>query len=205
MYNEPNYSEDILCPVPDTNDLRLLYEGIPVIDSRRSALNEVNKWITIFRGESKITHNKRSKDLNRRKENLWDREILVDDSIFSPQIERAIKTSEFILGLPENWDEEGSPKYLKETWNAATQFVRKTALLYKKEVGKWINAPKITPGPDGSIDVRWKNSKRSILVNFPANSITPADFYGSDKQIDVIKGTLNLSSQNHWILQWLNR
>jgi len=205
MYNEVHYSEDIFCESPNIIVRRPWHEANPVIDIRRTALNEVDAWVPVSIFEAKIAHNRHRKNTTLRERNFWENEIHIDDSIFSPQIERAIKMSEFILGLPENWDEEGSPKYLRETWNAATQFVRKTALLYKKEVGKWINAPKITPGPDGSIDVRWKNSKRSILVNFPANSITPADFYGSDKQIDVIKGTLNLSSQNHWILQWLNR
>jgi len=128
-----------------------------------------------------------------------------DDSTYSPQIEKAIENSKFILDLPEKWDDEGSLNYLEETWRTATQFVRKTAFQFKKETGRWIDAPKITPSHDGSIDVRWKSLERSLLINFPADSISPANFFGSDKNIDTIKGTLNLSSQNHWLLKWLTR
>lgn len=128
-----------------------------------------------------------------------------DDSTYSPQIEREIESSKFILELPEDWDEEGSPNYSEGTWKTATQFIRKTAFQFKKETDRWIDAPKITPSHDGSIDVRWKSSERSLLINFPADSSSPATFFGSDKNIDAIKGTLNLSSQNHWLLKWLTR
>lgn len=128
-----------------------------------------------------------------------------DDSIFSPEIENAIEASRILLELEDDWDEEGGVGYSEETWKRTTQFIRKTALLFKNEYGKWVNAPKITPGPDGSIDVRWKTDKRSLLVNFPASETKPVDYFGSDKGIDTVKGTLNLSLQNHWLLHWLMR
>lgn len=128
-----------------------------------------------------------------------------DSSVFSSQIENAIEKSKSILQLLENWDGEGSPTYSKETWEKATRFVRKTAFQFKQESEKWVSPPKITPSHDGSIDVRWKISARSLLINFPADSNIPPSFFGSDKGTDTIKGTLNLSSQNHWLLKWLLR
>lgn len=126
-------------------------------------------------------------------------------SISTARIEQAIKASRQILSLSDNWDDEGSPGYAEHTWERATQFVRRVATAFIAEYKRLIEPPKITPGPDGSIDVRWKSAKRTLLVNFPANEDVPADFFGSDKGKDTIKGTLDLSSQNLWLLMWLTR
>ena len=131
--------------------------------------------------------------------------FLRDDSTFSPQIEKTIENSKSILSLPENWDKEGSPSYSEEIWKKATQFIRRTTFQFKQESEKWIVPPKITPSHDGSIDIRWKIGERSLLINFPDDSNIPPSFFGSDKGADTIKGTLNLSSQNHWLLKWLLR
>src|SRR5439155_578721 len=55
------------------------------------------------------------------------------------------------------------------------------------------------------IDVRWKSSTRSVLINFPADQSQPTQFFGSNSERDSIKGTLDLSSPNQWILMWLMR
>lgn len=120
-------------------------------------------------------------------------------------IEGAIEASRFILQLEDNWDEDGSPGYAEDTWQRTTQFVLSVARGYFSVSDTRIEAPKITPGPDGSIDVRWKAEKRSLLINFPASIEEPVDFFGSDKGQDTIKGTVDLSSQNLWLLMWLMR
>lgn len=131
---------------------------------------------------------------------------LEDDSVtIPPQIEKAIKDSRFILKLSENWDGEGSPKYSEETWNGATQFIRKIVFQFKKETDKFIETPKLTPSHDGSIDVRWKSMELSLLINFPADLNSPASFFGSDRNANTIKGTFNSHSQNLWLLKWLIR
>ncbi len=132
-------------------------------------------------------------------------DIHLRGDVSSPDIERTIQSSRSILELKDDWDEEGSPGYAEETWKRATNFVRDVATSYWKETGQWIDPPKITPGPDSSIDVRWKAEKRTLLINFPAKTEEPADFFGSDKGADSIKGTLDLFSRNHWILMWLTR
>jgi hypothetical protein len=123
------------------------------------------------------------------------------------QVEEAIESSRFILRLEENWDEEGSLGYDKDTWERATHFVRDITTQYLTNYKVQIDPPKITPGPDGSIDVRWKTQKRTLLINFPADGEKPADFFGSDRGTDTIKGTLDLSSPspNQWLLMWLMR
>ena len=123
----------------------------------------------------------------------------------SVRIADAIELSRRILDLSENWDEEGSPAYAEATWDRAAHHVKQTAIEYRKSSGVWVNPPKITPGPDGSIDVRWKTSARSVLINFPAADSEPVQFFGSDRDIESIRGTLDIFSQNLWILMWLMR
>src|SRR5712692_8185081 len=98
----------------------------------------------------------------------------------SVRIAAAIESSRRILDLPENWDEEGSPAYAEATWGRAAYHAKQTAIEYRKSNGVWVNPPKITPGPDGSIDVRWKTLERSVLINFPAADTEPVQFFGSD-------------------------
>ena len=123
----------------------------------------------------------------------------------SSHLSEAIESSRSILDLPDNWDEEGSSAYAEDTWKRATSFVEECAIGYRGASGVWVDPPKITPGPDGSIDVRWKSSTRSVLINFPADQSQPTQFFGSNSERDSIKGTLDLSSPNQWILMWLIR
>lgn len=121
-------------------------------------------------------------------------------------LDDAIESSRTILDIQDNWDNEGSRGYSEETWHRATSFVRDIAARFFNTTTRFrIEPPTITPGPDGSIDVRWVSPKRSILINFPADENASADFFGHDKGQDVIKGTLDLASQNHWLLLWLTR
>ena len=123
----------------------------------------------------------------------------------SIRIAEAVQSSRRILELPENWDEEGSPVYSYETWERATRFVLQSAMGQRRDSGVWVGPPKITPGPDGSIDVRWKTSTRSVLINFPHSDHERVQFFGSDGDVETVKGTLDLTSPNQWILVWLMR
>lgn len=125
--------------------------------------------------------------------------------VISPSIRRAIEKSRSILNLGENWDEEGSPAYVEATWKRATDFIVQITASYRQVIGTWVEPPKITPGPEGSIDIRWKMPDRTLLINIPVNGDEPAEFYGDNKASDAINGTLDTSSQNQWILMWLMR
>lgn len=120
-------------------------------------------------------------------------------------IEQSIEASRKILDIEENWDGEGSPAYDESTWKHAAEFVRRTAIPFVTRYQKKIQPPRITPGPDGSVDVRWIAAKRTMLLNFQAGENVLADFFGHDQGQDIIKGTLDLTSENQWLLLWLTR
>jgi hypothetical protein len=123
----------------------------------------------------------------------------------STRLAEAIRASRYILDLEDDWDEEGSQRFNEATWIRATSFVKQIALSYHQSAGIWIAPPRILPGPKGSIDIHWKTSKRELLINIPTDDKFPADYYGSGSAMDIIKGKLETSAKNEWILVWLTR
>jgi|GEM_PF-3180535 len=122
-----------------------------------------------------------------------------------PGISEAIRDSRSILDMKDNWDEEGSPGYTEATWNRAVQFIRENVRRLRQFNGVRIAPPRILPGPDGSIDIHWKLPKRELLINIPLDPEEPASYYGDAGAKDLIKGRLDTSSRNEWILMWLMR
>ena len=127
-------------------------------------------------------------------------------SVFS-NLNDAIEASRYITELKEDWDEEGSPSYSKSTWTRATRFLKKHALSLWQDHRVAIEVPQILPGPDGSIDIRWRTDKRELVINVPANVNEPASYYGDDKEEGTdtaIRGkNLDLSASSDWIFLWL--
>jgi len=126
-----------------------------------------------------------------------------DEQALGDRIAEVIEASRRILALEDDWDEEGSPGYEETTWRRATNFIKEAAISYQENYGDLTVAPRILPGPDGSIDVHWKTPTREVLINIPANEETPAGYYGSSSSNVTIKGKLDPSVRNLWLLLWL--
>jgi hypothetical protein len=72
-----------------------------------------------------------------------------------------------------------------------------------QKFGWHMDAPRISPGPKGSIDVHWKNPRFELLINFPPGPNEMATFYGDNYGKIVIKGTLDPKKKNREVLEWL--
>jgi len=123
----------------------------------------------------------------------------------SSHIKEAIHSSRRILELTNNWDDEGSPGYQEQTWIRATKFVARAASDYRRHHHVWVIPPRILAGPEGSIDIHWKTQKRELLINIPADNEAGAGYFGTGGPKDNIKGKLDTSSNNEWVLAWLLR
>jgi hypothetical protein len=119
------------------------------------------------------------------------------------QIMAALDESRRILEWDDDWDGEGSPKYEETTWQRAADFLRSNALRLWEEYASSIEAPRVLPGPDGSIDIHWQTGDHELLVNIPADSDELATYYGDTPKGHVIKGKLDTSADNPWLLMWL--
>ena len=64
-------------------------------------------------------------------------------------------------------------------------------------------APIIGPGPEGSIDLYWKEPTFELLVTVPPDKALPAAFYGDDYGRQTIEGTIGTSVYSRGILHWL--
>lgn len=131
----------------------------------------------------------------------WPQDIQQDDRWL--EIEEAIEESRSLLEIEDDWDGEGSAGYSEATWNRATEFLKNNARRLKDILDVWVDAPSISPGPNGSIDLHWKTESRELLINIPADSTQPAGYYGDDRGVNRIKGTFDISGRNEWLLMWL--
>ena len=127
----------------------------------------------------------------------------LDGSPALSHILEAIQKSRRILDLQDDWDEEGSPGYAASTWERATGFLADNAIRLWRDKGVYVDAPRVLPGPEGSIDLHWRSHDRQLLINVPPDVDEPATYYGQKSVDQVVKGNLDTSAQNEWLLMWI--
>jgi len=130
----------------------------------------------------------------------WITDLYKQFMAFYEQIDQ---TKSKLLALKDNWDGEGAKKYKKDTWERATQFIKKIYVHLWRQTQKLITPPNILPGPDGSIDFHWKTPKFDLLINIPEDPEEPATFSSDDYGQNTIKGTFDPNKINHALLSWL--
>jgi hypothetical protein len=121
------------------------------------------------------------------------------------QVSGAVQSSRELLGLGEGWNGEEASAISEETWRRATEFLSRNAQFLWSEHGVRIEAPRIVPVPDGTLDIHWKVAERELLVNIPAKVGERAKYYGDDGAgHHVVEGDLDTAAANHWLLMWLS-
>lgn len=118
----------------------------------------------------------------------------------NPPLVRAIEKSKFILALPENWDDEGARPYEEATWLRAVRFLARCDEYLHSKFGLILDAPRITDGPEGSIDIEWRTPVYRLLLNIPERISSPATFYGDDFAESIVRGSFNVSQIRTGIL-----
>jgi hypothetical protein len=122
-------------------------------------------------------------------------------------LREAIEKSRYILELRDNWDDAGSIGYSESTWNRAQSFLMRNALKLWRAHKMRFDAPRILPGPEGSIDLHWKTADRELLINVPARARESIAYYGDDIREgteNAIRGKdLESSTDGEWIFLWL--
>lgn len=121
----------------------------------------------------------------------------------SIDLEKSIQDSKWLLDLEDDWDGEGSPSYSEVTWQKATKFLRDFLESLYSTYDMDIGLPKIAAGPQGSIDLHWKNEKFELLINIPVDGLV-AKFYGDDYHENVMEGSLNMLKINKGLCVWVD-
>lgn len=133
-----------------------------------------------------------------------------ESPVFIPPVNsliQAIQGSRNIMELEDDWDEEGSPGYSESTWNRLVKFLLANALNLWRRHKVCFGAPRILPGPYGSIDLHWRTPRRELLINVPADAKELGSYYGDDREEgteNAIRGKkLDTSTDSEWIFLWL--
>jgi hypothetical protein len=142
---------------------------------------------------------------------IWTNEIdhppswgeLHSESFCDQQLQTEIDRAKSIVELEQDWDGEGSPGYSQHTLDRATAFLSAHMERLWNTYGIRAPIPSIGPGPDGSIDIHWKQRSWELLVNIPADANEMAAFYGDNYGTQKIKGSLDPETFNLGIAEWL--
>ena len=116
-------------------------------------------------------------------------------------IEKAIDRSRYVGELGDNWDEAGAQAIAPRTWQRAVTFLRESAAALLKDCGIVIEAPRILPGPEGTVDLHWQNGRFLLLINI--TSVGAADFYGETPTGLSLRGEFIPELHQQGILSWL--
>lgn len=110
------------------------------------------------------------------------------------ELSNAINKSKYITELEENWDDEGSQKYEKDTWVRAIKFICDYATFINKYNGNIIPTPNIYHGPLGSIDMEWQKDNFYLLINID-KQVQEVSFY-SKTAMHEFEGKFKLKNYN---------
>ena len=172
------------------------YQSGKEIFERWSNINRTPEW------EPPPSHNFEvlitGKDKNNFVE-LPNGETLILPRIFKDLADQ-IEKSKYILGLGDDWDENGAVGYTKETFIQAIQFLTNYALWSFNEHGRIVDTPDILPGADGTIDLLWEKMDYDLLLTISVYPKSTGQFYGDDKNATKISGEFPLEDFSQVIL-----
>jgi hypothetical protein len=97
-------------------------------------------------------------------------------------------------------DEDAPPPASEAALRRAQRFVRACASAAQR-LGHKIPVPAVSLGPDSSVDVFWRVGAFEILVNFPSAADAPATFYGDDRGVQQVRGTI--TGDDPLLIPWL--
>lgn len=137
--------------------------------------------------------------LNRHSYVYLDNQLIVTvPTELSPLFNEIIK-SKYILNLGNDWDDEGSIGYKKETWIEAIKFTVKYALWVKDQFGQIIFTPNIYHGRNGGIDILWDNEGFRMLIRIDCAAIE-AVFYSENKKGQTTEGNFSINDVNFFMI-----
>jgi len=130
--------------------------------------------------------------------------VQLEFAAVSDKLAGIIDDAKWLLGLKDNFDGRGSPRYSKDTLDRAIAFVRLQWQEYLRLNVEPMPLPEIGPGPQGSIDIFWDLPNLNLLVNIPADPKLPVEFAGDGKDRGRFDGTLVDPTQpNRGLVSWL--
>jgi hypothetical protein len=117
------------------------------------------------------------------------------------KVEEEIRSSRYIIGLQNDYQEEDFVPYAETTWKRAIGFFRRMAIHAISCRFFDVKLPIVGPAGNGSIDIFWELPDRTLLINFPAGDV-PATYYGV-KPGSEISGRIDPNFARPELILWL--
>jgi hypothetical protein len=118
------------------------------------------------------------------------------------ELEAEIEQAKTLVNDGPSLDEEIG-NYSSETLQRAIEFLKTHIEWVWRKRGTNAPLPTIGPGPDGSIDLYWKEQAWKLLVNIPASAEALATFYGDDYGTQTTRGSVHPKELSLAIVAWL--
>jgi hypothetical protein len=112
------------------------------------------------------------------------------------------RSREFIQDLAQSIEESEKPHTI-DVWERAVRFLARNSWWALARFGCAIDAPRVLPGPEGSMDLHWDYPEYELLVNIPSQQSAFAGFYGDDRGSLTIKGKVHPDSFNSGLVLFL--
>lgn len=132
-------------------------------------------------------------------EELWESEEECPET--DTALSEALKSAQKLV--TEDLDED-EPSILGSALERAETFLRAQSHQMKKAFGYFAPTPRISPGPNGSVDLHWELASGEMLVNVPAGQ-APATYYGESGSTNRTKGSFDPISWHLGIYTWLSK
>jgi hypothetical protein len=115
-----------------------------------------------------------------------------------------IEESRSLLELEDDWDGEGTRGYVEQTWQRVAAFLVRYATELWETHGVVADNVEVLPSSEGGLAIDWRTGNRELLITVPEDPNHDATYYGDDgKSRHKIKGTLDTSSVDRWLVWWL--
>ncbi len=122
--------------------------------------------------------------------------VIIDSSAFH----RIMKLGESIagardeiLGLEDDWNGEGAPRFLESTWNKVVTVVR---IIHEHmlELKFNIEPPDIEPSDKGAIEIVWSTEDFRFVLHVPMEDIKPLSYYADNYKSTTTRGTIEMEN-----------
>lgn len=98
---------------------------------------------------------------------------LPDEGSYLETLQSSLDEYRWILDQEENWDGEGVARVDEVALNRAICFIVDHAAILCETIGFRLDAPRLSVGPNGSIDAHWEYPDREMAVNFSPSHRLP--------------------------------
>lgn len=120
-------------------------------------------------------------------------------------VAKEIGASRWILDLPPNWDGDGAYAFERATWDRAAVFLLSLARRIETGFGVRLEAPRILPSANGSIDLHWKTDRYELLINVPSSPGDEIRYYGDNLAGNMpIESACSPSEPDRKLVAWVS-